>query len=346
MIQSLEIQNFQSHKYSKLEFANGVNVIVGGSDTGKTSIIRALRWLIWNRPSGDAFRSTWDGITGVEIITNSDSIVRWKGKTESGYGLDEQEFKAFGTEVPEEIIQALNVNEINLQQQLDRPFLLDATPGEVAQHFNKVAHLDQIDNGLRKVQQWIRGIEQDVNSNEKQAEQLEEDLQTFAYLDVFEKDVEVLERMQSQLTTKMHSKQKLIQLIDSLRNVTIEITQESEIIQAEKTLNNILQCIVDRKAKQHEKGLLNRVIQEAKQITDSLQKQENITSAEKSVDQILDLFNDRKELKENLNKLEKVLDDINDSGFEYMEKKLNKLQQKFIAIFPNVCPLCGQKKKL
>jgi len=56
MIKYLQIQNFQSHKDSLLEFDPGVNVIVGSSDSGKTAVIRALRWLVWNRPSGDAFR--------------------------------------------------------------------------------------------------------------------------------------------------------------------------------------------------------------------------------------------------------------------------------------------------
>ena len=61
MIQSLQINNFQSHKYSVMELHKGVNVIIGPSDSGKTTILRALRWLVWNRPSGDAFRSDWGG---------------------------------------------------------------------------------------------------------------------------------------------------------------------------------------------------------------------------------------------------------------------------------------------
>lgn len=347
MIQSLELHNFQSHKHSKLEFADGVNVIIGGTDTGKTSIMRALRWLIRNRPSGDAFRSTWGGVTEVEIITNDDSIARWKEKTESGYGLDEQEFKAFGTEVPEEIVNALNINEINLQNQLDAPFLLSNSPGEVAQHFNRVAHLDQIDNGLRKIQQWIRTIEQNINSGEQQITQLEEELVGFAHLNMFEEDVEVLEGMQSQLTTKVHSKHKLAQLIDSLKEVTIKIAQESEIIKAEGALNNILEWIGNRTTKQHERELLNHTIQKVKQITDDLQRQENIIIVEKPVNQLLDLFDHRAEKEGNLKRLQRVINNINGAANKQGEAQvqLDSDIELFNDMFPDRCPLCGQKVK-
>jgi len=46
MINSLTIQNFQSHKNTTLEFDNGINIIIGQSDSGKTAIIRALNWVI------------------------------------------------------------------------------------------------------------------------------------------------------------------------------------------------------------------------------------------------------------------------------------------------------------
>jgi len=75
MIKTLSIQNYQSHKDSTLEFDPGVNVIVGSTDSGKTAIIRALRWLIWNRPNGDSFRSTWGGDTKV---TESKKNIRYQ----------------------------------------------------------------------------------------------------------------------------------------------------------------------------------------------------------------------------------------------------------------------------
>ena len=86
MIKKLNILNFQSHKDTSLSFAPGVNVIVGASDSGKSAIIRALRWLIWNRPVGDAFRSHWGGETQVVVVTDElDTITRLKEKSGNYY---------------------------------------------------------------------------------------------------------------------------------------------------------------------------------------------------------------------------------------------------------------------
>lgn len=48
MISKITIRNFQTHKKSELEFTDGVNLIVGSSDNGKSSVIRAFRWLAEN----------------------------------------------------------------------------------------------------------------------------------------------------------------------------------------------------------------------------------------------------------------------------------------------------------
>jgi DNA repair exonuclease SbcCD ATPase subunit len=59
MIKRIEIKNFQAHKNTEIDFDPGVNVISGASDAGKSSIFRALLWVITNRPSGDSIKN-WD----------------------------------------------------------------------------------------------------------------------------------------------------------------------------------------------------------------------------------------------------------------------------------------------
>jgi DNA repair exonuclease SbcCD ATPase subunit len=159
MIKSLHIENFQSHEDSRLEFDPGTNVILGASDSGKSAIIRALKWVIWNRPQGESYRSHWGGGTRVIIKTEQGVVERVRGDNVNSYLLNgDLELKALRAEVPEEVVRLLNLNETNLQMQFGRPFLLDSSPGEVAAHFNSVAHLSQIDSGLRNVQGWMRQL--------------------------------------------------------------------------------------------------------------------------------------------------------------------------------------------
>ena len=46
MIDKIKIENIQSHKNTELNLSNGINVIVGSSNNGKSAILRALYWAI------------------------------------------------------------------------------------------------------------------------------------------------------------------------------------------------------------------------------------------------------------------------------------------------------------
>ena len=54
-IRRLVIDNFQSHEHTEVEFGSGLNVVVGPSDFGKSALVRALRWVLYNEPRGANF---------------------------------------------------------------------------------------------------------------------------------------------------------------------------------------------------------------------------------------------------------------------------------------------------
>lgn len=87
-IKSIEIENFQSHKYSKLDFSENLNVIVGPSDNGKSAIIRALKWVLFNEPKGTEFIRYGENFCRVSIILSDGSkIIRERTKTKNLYKL-------------------------------------------------------------------------------------------------------------------------------------------------------------------------------------------------------------------------------------------------------------------
>lgn len=154
VLQKLEIENFQSHTRTILEFYPGTNVVIGFSDSGKSAIFRALQWAVSNRPLGDAFRSEWGGDTRVVIhTTEGDVIERVRTATQNEYTVNGQVLKAFGADVPEIVANVLRMDPSNIQAQMDAPFLLAATPGDAARLLNKAASIDDIDraiSGLKK----------------------------------------------------------------------------------------------------------------------------------------------------------------------------------------------------
>ena len=350
MIKSLHLSNFQSHKASHLEFDPGVNVIIGPSDSGKTAIIRALRWLVWNRPSGDAFRSTWGSDTKVEVhLTDRPGsppkIIRIKGKKET-YFYENLEYVAFGKEVPEEITKTLNLNDINLQSQLDSPFLLSNSPGEVAKHFNRVAHLDQIDEGLGKVQKWIREIDQDISSNDRQVIQLSKDLLKFEHLEKFEVEVEVLEGMETQMIQQVNNKRTLDKLCIDLVAVQDLIEEQEKITEAGPLVDAILDLYAEKIFINTDKRELEGLIQEVEEVEKDLENESKILGTEKLVTSVVSLFADLVLVRYNCEVLQKLVKRIEYTTEEQItaENSSKRLQTEFNAVFPKTCPLCGKPK--
>lgn len=243
MINKLKIQNLQSHKDTELEFSSGVNVIVGLTDAGKSAIMNALYWLTWNRPMGDDYISFWGGEMRVEVTMDNVKIIRLKSNTKNEYKVGKLNLKAFGTEVPSEVAQTLNMSTINFKRQADDFFLLRNTAGEVAAHFNIIAHLDQIDIGISNTQRWIHNSAVEIKHNEESKKQLEEQLKEFAYLDKCEAEVEVLEKLQNDIITQTNACRELTTLIEDINELENEVAEQNKVLKLEDPVNTLLKFI-------------------------------------------------------------------------------------------------------
>ena len=344
MIKSLKISNFQSHANSELIFTPGVNVIVGASDSGKTAIIRALRWLIWNRPNGEAFRSTWGGDTRVEIQVDDNIIVRGKTKDIPNlYSVNTKVLQAFKTDVPEQVQKYLNVDETNLQQQLDAPFLISSSPGEVASYFNRIAHLDQIDTGLKSIQADIRRVTGEIQSDKDRVEELKENARAYAYLEWAEIELEVLEKDQELLQKKMNAWTKLKDLTKSIGEVEEEIEQASALLPFEKEVDQILSLHKSRKEKEEEHTALHQICETLSGIDSDLRSLNNVIQFEKEVDKVLTEINRVANLEEKVRSFKVLIRDIKqiDTDLDELERNIEELEQQFHDEMPDQCPLCG-----
>jgi len=354
MIRALNILNFQSHKDSDLEFDPGVNVIVGASDCGKTSIIRALRWLIWNRPGGDSFRSTWGGETDVRLYLENVQIHRVKGK-ENLYRIweddrsdlegDEQIFKAFGTDVPESIQEILNMDETNIQHQLDSPFLISNSPGEVSAYFNRIANLEQIDAGLKSTQQEIRSLTNQEQSNKDRIYELKKSLEGYEYLDKFEIDLEALEGRHDDLITIFNSRRQLEKVLTDIANVETDIEEYEAITKHETKLNAVLKLYEEREAllSAHKRlqGASDTILSNERDMAVSRRK----TRLYGDVTALLEKYEERRQLQAIYNEMETGRLDLIGVQASINGKKndINRMEKRFHETMPDICPLCNTK---
>lgn len=347
MIKEAKIINFQSHVETTLKFHNGMNVIIGRSDSGKTAILRALNLVINNKPSGDSFRSNWGGDTIVRLHTETNIITRAKTKTKNLYQLNTTKFNAFGTAVPDEIQKALNFADVNLQQQLDSPFLISETSGNVAAYFNKIANLEIIDKGLQNVQKEINTITQTIKTTSQIIEDKKLQLKEFIDLDTFENDLISIERLELK-------KNGIIQDITSIEDYIIEFEKlqkekklMDEIISSEKDIDIILKLYSERKEAKQNAGALSNLIHSIKYIKKLTKNAENVIEAENDINIILKLYKEAQNQAILTNKLHKLCYSITSIqiNIKTASSTLIELEKEFKKSFPKICPLCETKIK-
>ena len=349
MIKELILTNFESHRHTKLEFLQGVNIICGATDAGKTAIMRAFRWCINNRPSGNDFVS-WEGVndgteTSIIITTDTDVVTRSKGKIEL-YKVNKLELKAFNKDVPAEVSQALNISDINLKTQFESHFLLSKTSGEVAQFFNKIARLDVIDTANNNVNRWINEIKQDIASKNRLVEENQVKLKTFDYLLDFEVEVELLEDDKVDLQKMQSQYDQLNKLLTDIDKVNTAIEQEQLILKSEGLIDSILDDYKQRRTLQAQYDNLTVLLNEIDDTQRQLDEYQQLLSCETLIDELLKLYKERTAAETEHSKLSRLLHNI--SGTEYQlkqsETRYNTLHKQFEDEFPDVCPLCGKPK--
>lgn len=160
MLESLVVHNFQAHSKEVIYFSPTITSIVGSSDVGKTSLIRALRWLSLNHPSGDDFITHGETSTKVKLVLDNFTITRKRSEKDNSYELTREEvkvFRSFGSgKVPDEIEDLLLIGEINFQDQHAPPFWFFETPGKVARELNSIVDLSIIDESTLRASQEVR----------------------------------------------------------------------------------------------------------------------------------------------------------------------------------------------
>lgn len=350
-IRQIEIKNFQSHLNTVLKFHKGVNVIVGASDRGKSSILRSLGWVIRNRVEDKSFRSRWGGATDVEITFADDLIVSRVQDNGNAYYLQDvsgnidQEYKAFRTDIPDDILEALNMDSVNIASQFDPPFLLADSASDVAKTLNKLANLTDIDTSISNVRKLLLANTKDISATEATLANLNEKKLELSYIGEMEKDVLEFEKTESELSqlkttipvlelliTKQTEYDKNLDLLSSFLKAEVELVKGFTLVDSLVSLTDTiggLTSLVD---------IIDNLEMDSKEIDDLLLVEADIIEGLHLVTGIQILNDSTKLLQQVTNCVEK-----NELDVKYYADEIDNKELEFKTAFPSVCPLCSQE---
>ncbi len=342
MIRSVQIKNFQSHAKTSIGFVDGVNVITGSSDSGKTAIIRAIKFALTNRPSGDDFRSNWGGDTSVDIeFTDGNKLHRSKG-SRNLYKVNGLELVAFGSDVPDEVLKCTNMADINTQSQLDSPFLLSKTSGEVAVHFNKIARIDQIDKGLRTINSWITGLDKAINYVDTAIKVDEEKAAQFEHLPDFGAELSILEEAIGRHGQLAKQTNVLTSIIENLRQVEIELEDESIYDSTSTIIETALSLYNDLKILQTNIEQVNKILDDIENCVSIIDQESLYNDVAIKLDEVAGMWKSLTTVQADISALQtlQVYFNAAQTSIKDGTKLLHKLELDFHNTFPDICPLC------
>lgn len=251
-ISEITIQNFQSHSYTTLQPAEPgkLTVIVGPSDSGKTAIIRALRWLTYNTPSGTDFIKIGSNQAKVSVTMDTGhTVIRQRSRGGiNRYIVDvtdgpEQVLEGFGSIVPLEVQQITGISPIeigdmtlnlNLAEQLDGPFLGKTISAPArAKVLGKLAGTEEIDYAARLLQTDLYRCRQDEKRLVTEIESLTAQIEDYDYLERLKETIDIAKAKWEEINEKF----KLVQVLSELKAQRQQWASKKE--EQQKILNSL-----------------------------------------------------------------------------------------------------------
>lgn len=193
MISKVQLTNFQSHKDTSIEFSEGITAICGESDKGKTGIFRGLYWALYNQGSGLADVSDWcwtpkgaikagEVCSAKVVFLDGKDMERKRTSDFNGYLSGEDKWEALKTDIPKPVSDTLKMGDINVQEQMDPPFLISYSAPEAARYLNKLIGLEEIDILSSKINSKQLGTKKELDHSILQLEKKNEELEKLAWV--------------------------------------------------------------------------------------------------------------------------------------------------------------------
>lgn len=337
MIKSIRIKNFKSHKDSKILLKGGVNSIFGDSDSGKSAIMKALYWCIYNQPSGDSFINNPKISTIVSVELDNEIIIeREKGKGVNKYtiinGKDKQEFKSFNQGVPDEVKNLLKFKSFNFQLQFDDHFLLSNNSSEVAKFFNDVIDLDIIDSTFENILKDDFRIKAEIKRLKNSLEEINKESECFEWIDSADNELAGIEKIDGEISTIESNISHIYPKIEEIKESEIKLLKYKKLQQMDTDMVGI--SILTEKLPLIKSKILSlkNKIEETKELEKTLIKYKKISLMEKDISEILSISEKISPIKKSLILIKNITSEIKKVENTKSLFNIEKIEEEYSVI--------------
>lgn len=223
MLESLHLKDFQSHVNTKIEFDQLFNIIVGPSGSGKSAIIRALKYTAFNNAGSGEVRCPDAKSYVIDLCINGTHVTREKGEGVNSYTVADKEFVDVNRDVPNSVSDILNIRKVELDpaydlvvqfaDQMDAPFMLSEKDSIKMKFLNTLSGTNAVDLAAKEAVQLVK-------ENNKYKKDADENLKVLLAKKVeLEQELEKIKTVNKYLKNKTQELRDLKEQVKPLQDV-------------------------------------------------------------------------------------------------------------------------------
>jgi len=366
-IRRITLENFQSHPFTSIELSPNINVFLGRGNRGKTAIIRAILWVFFNEPQGDAFIRKGKSIARVTItLSDGTTVIRERGKGTNKYILitkegDRKEYSSFGRDVPEDIKKALKIRILpiehgrrlspQIKEQMDSLYLLDETPSIVHTTLLTISGGHIIDEAVKSLATDIIKIQRKEKENLEEIENLKTSLEEFKGIDEKRDKLLVLKGEAENLKNLYTKKERLLNLKERLEDIDKKLKfleDQFKVLNKVEKINEIMSEVQNERLRLHEFKRIKRDYTDNEYKIKNFEKLYKVLNKDIVKEETVDKINGLKEryifFKNKKLELKNIIERKKKEEEEKRETEttINKLIEKYVSVIgrEGVCPVC------
>ena len=311
----VSVKDYQIIKQAILDFKPGLTSIIGPSNNGKSSILKAIKSAVYTEPGSTPIRNGAQSYI-VGIQDNGHTVVYQKKDGSSKYLVDDKSYSKFGLSTPEEVSTALNIRELilngnkvqlNFWNQMDKPFLLDKSAGELFKFILDSGENDQLSSVLK-------AMVTDRQSLNKEADNLQGQITA----------------LEDSIDKQQKESDKLVPVIEKANNLIDKKSKYDELNKLKELIQNYF--ILDKRIEEHETSL--KIIKDKEKIYNKLNLKlfknkldinKDIEDYNQNETQILNVYND-------IVNTQNMLDILNRLKLSELSYLINKIDEYKIIL--------------
>ena len=337
MLKSLHLVNFQKHEDLFIELTDR-NVIQGQSDRGKSSILRALYWVCFNRPSGTDFRREGSDTVEVTVVTSKGNVItRGRSKKESYYILNGEKFTGIGTDVPDPVMRALPVSSLNFARQHDGMFLLSSSKPDASRYIFSLIGLEEMDKSLAVAESRRRKLNGEHSLLTEDLERKQVKFKQYKQVPEMVERVQILEKMDNKVTVLQKDIGKLRYVMDYIETIDKKLIPVSDV---DAMLSVISEMLPIKRNIVQIQDILHKFA--SIKVTHTLEYvnsvEETLLSLESMQNSITILHNTINALRAEIGKIQGIALSI-----QRQKELLQETEREWKIQTKGICPICGGK---